>query len=127
MDDSKDVACLFYSPHCPASQAIIPVFDALAKEFASDGTKVLTKLDMLKNDIPMKHIKVTHYPSLWLFPRGHKDAPIDYKNYNHEADDGDREHSHYELGMMIDFIRHKDHHVREAHHDGGFFTHINDK
>jgi hypothetical protein len=44
----------------------------------------------------MKHIKVTHYPCLWFFPRGAKGQPVDYRNFNHQDEDGDSEHTHYE-------------------------------
>ena len=123
-DEAANVLVLFYSPHCPGSQVILPVFEALAREFKDDEKRVLVKFNMLTNDIPLKHVKVTHFPSLWLWPRDHKDAPIDYKKYNHELEDGDREHSHFELGMMDDFLRHKDHSVREAHHEGGWDDHL---
>ena len=49
------------------------------------------------------------------------------RDFNHEATDGDRnEHTHYEWGMMEDFLRHKDHRVRQAHHDGSWDEHIAD-
>jgi thiol-disulfide isomerase/thioredoxin len=124
LDEHADVLVLFYSPHCPGSQVVLPVFEALAQEFKDDDTRLLVKLNMLTNDIPIKHVKVTHFPALWLWSRGHKDKPIDYKQYNHQLDDGDGVHSHFELGMMTDFLRHKDHHVRDAHHEGRWDEHL---
>ena len=105
-----------------------PVYTKLAQLLKEKGEDsiVLTKLNMDKNDIPLRHIKVTHFPALWVWPAGDKSNPVDFGDYNHAKQDGDSGHSHFELGMMEDFIRHKDHHVREAHHDGAWDAHLHD-
>ena len=66
------------------------------------------------------------YPALWLWPRGRKDRPLEYAEYSHERTDGDgKRHSHYELGMILDFLSNtKDHHVRSVHTDGGHADHL---
>mmetsp|Transcript_26870 Transcript_26870/g.54086 ORF Transcript_26870/g.54086 Transcript_26870/m.54086 type:complete len:88 (+) Transcript_26870:526-789(+) len=86
-------------------------------------------MDLTQNDIPIRGISVHHYPSVWLWPRGQKGAPLDFSLYNHEREDAgttEGPHSHYELGMLVDFITHVDHDVRPVHNDGGVFDHLYD-
>ena len=81
MDPTKDVAVLFYSPLCPASRAVEPVYDKVAKEIAaSEPGLVLAKLDLEHNDIPARRlVMVRHYPCLWFFPKGEKGRPVNYR------------------------------------------------
>jgi len=93
-----------------------------------DEVVVVARMDLTENDIPVRGVSVRHYPSLWLWPRGQKHAPLEYGLYNHEREDGlAREHSHYELGMVLDFLTHgEDRAVRPVHGDGDFFAHLMD-
>jgi thiol-disulfide isomerase/thioredoxin len=147
LDESKDVAVLFYAPWCPGSQLVEPVIDAAAgrvrlilrerRAFSlaldssvyidDEDAVVVAKMDLTENDIPVRGISVRAYPSLWLWPRGRKSEPLEYSKYNHEREDGQNSHSHYELGMVLDFLTHFENHtVRSVHHDGGYFDHLFD-
>jgi len=171
LDETKDVAVLFFAPWCPACKLVEPVIDAAAgrvrevlaqqkqqnhnrqrsfdtdrNERRAEGTLqsesanadeedddgndiIVAKMDLTQNDIPIRGISVHHYPSVWLWPRGQKGAPLDFSLYNHEREDAgttEGPHSHYELGMLVDFITHVDHDVRPVHTDGGVFDHLYD-
>ena len=91
-----------------------------------DDDVLLVKMDLTISDIPVRGVSVRTYPALWLWPRGRKDRPLEYAEYSHERTDGDgKRHSHYELGMILDFLSNtKDHHVRSVHTDGGHADHL---
>ena len=143
---------LFYSPRCPGSQLVLPVMDAAARRAAfvldqrrqaravepdpgtgpGPGGKaeqpqglLVTRMDLTANDIPLRGVGVRSYPALWLWPAGGKGRPLEYAAYNHERE-GARGHSHYELGMVVDFLTRRDHAVRHPHTDGGYFDHLFD-
>lgn len=149
MDESKDVAVFFYAPWCGGSNLVRPIIDRAAdvvreivqpKEVVSrqmDNEAALktvkgrdevavVKMDLTVNDIPVRGISVRTYPALWLWPRGRKHSPLEYAAYNHERTDGDGgRHSHYELGMVLDFLTDiREHRVRSVHTEGDYADHL---
>ena len=128
MDDTKDVAVFFYAPWCGASKMVLPVVERVAEKLQRQNvdTVVVGKMDLTENDIPIKGVSVRFYPALWLWPRSNKAPPLDYSAFNHQHEDGDSSHTHYELGMVFDFLTEPDHQVREAHHTGSFVEHLFD-
>eukprot|EP00300_Choanocystis_sp_HF-7_P039917 c6281_g1_i1.p1 GENE.c6281_g1_i1~~c6281_g1_i1.p1 ORF type:complete len:174 (+),score=28.06 c6281_g1_i1:1-522(+) len=71
-DDPTDVLLLVYASWCPHSQAMLPIYERLARRFEG-ARQVLTigKIDVDKNDVP-KWLEVTAVPSLTLMGQGRK-------------------------------------------------------
>eukprot|EP00475_Leptophrys_vorax_P037569 TRINITY_DN648_c0_g1_i9.p1 TRINITY_DN648_c0_g1~~TRINITY_DN648_c0_g1_i9.p1 ORF type:complete len:332 (-),score=98.76 TRINITY_DN648_c0_g1_i9:344-1339(-) len=85
LDPKKNVFLLIYSPRCGGSIAFQPSSQELAKELEGDEDILIARMDGTVNDLPIRGIPLTHYPSAFLFPRGEvykDDNQLNYINWD---------------------------------------------
>jgi len=126
------VLLFVYGPNCPASQAVLPLLEQLARRLASsenpeERAVVVAKFDHTANDLPHGGIALRHYPTPLLFPRDNKPAGVlSFDDFNGSKLPHDKSvpHSHYDLETFMDFvvshrdkdrIAHGDHHGHDHH------------
>jgi thiol-disulfide isomerase/thioredoxin len=118
LDPTKACFLLIYSPSCPASRSVLPILDNVAKEHLELQNVTIAKIDLTKNDMPVRDVVVQHYPTAYLFPAGAGDpkghhpawrAPINFANYKGENTPHDRSkaHSHWSTEVIAHFIEHE--------------------
>jgi len=67
LDKSKDVFVEFYAPWCGHCKALAPTWDELAKEFESDDSIVIAKVDATANECEGVNIK--SFPTLKMWKK----------------------------------------------------------
>jgi thiol-disulfide isomerase/thioredoxin len=85
LNSDKNVFLLVYSPRCGGSIAVQPVFQEIAKELEYDSDILIARMDGTQNDIPVRGVPLTHYPSAFLFPRGaayKEDGQLNFINWD---------------------------------------------
>jgi len=75
LQDDKDVLIEFYAPWCGHCKTLEPQYNDLGKQFSSDSSVVISKIDATANDTP---IIIKGFPSIYFFPAGDKEHPIEY-------------------------------------------------
>ena len=68
--DTTHMFLLLYSPSCPASRNVLPILDRVALRIKALKNVTIAKMDLTKNDLPIRDIVVHHYPTAYLFPAG---------------------------------------------------------
>ena len=81
MNSDKDVLVEFYAPWCGHCKSLAPKYDELALKVAGNKNLIIAKMDSTKNEV--NGVSVRSYPTIKLWVRGKKNAPIDFS--------GDRE------------------------------------
>lgn len=57
----------------------VPVWDALGEEMRPKEGVVIAQIDMTKNSITVPGVVVHGYPTIYLFKKGNKGAPVEYR------------------------------------------------
>ncbi|PFH33740.1 putative thioredoxin [Besnoitia besnoiti] len=73
MESDEDVFIEFYAPWCGYCRKLEPAYKELAARLRDVTGLTVAKIDATRNEVPS--IKVSGYPTLFLFPRGKKDDP----------------------------------------------------
>lgn len=74
-DESKDVLVEFYAPWCGHCKNLEPKYNNLATFFKGVDSLLIAKMDSTTNDCS---IQVEGFPTLYFFPKGSKQTPIQY-------------------------------------------------
>jgi hypothetical protein len=111
LDPTRDVLLFIYAPFCGGSLAVMPLINQVAGDLARLSSLVtVAKIDKTANDFPVTGIKVTHFPTIMLFPAGDYDDPsyrvYDYSDYNGSKVPHNplQPHSHFTKDMLLKFI-----------------------
>jgi thiol-disulfide isomerase/thioredoxin len=111
LDRTKDVLALIYSPWCGASIAVQPLLEQVAADLKDDTQSFVARIDKTVNDLPVRGIIITHYPTVLLFPACEYGKPdcqvLDFSDFNGSKDPHDRNapHSHFTKDIMLNFVR----------------------
>jgi len=76
LDNDKDVLMEFYAPWCGHCKKLAPIWDQVASDLKDVPNLVLAKMDSTANEVD--GVEVQGYPTLKFYPRGAKNAPVDY-------------------------------------------------
>lgn len=101
LDNSRDVLVYYFKEDCPYCQALNPAYENLGEAYRSQDKVVISKMDIMKNDLPED---VQYVPYLRLYKAGDKANPLTYQ--------GPRT-----LQEMAKFMKEKSEHGAEAVHD----------
>jgi len=85
-DTTKDVLVEFYAPWCGHCKKFAPEYERLARTVEYQYKKknlLIAKIDASSNDVP---VKISGYPTLYMFPEGKDAKPIKYEG-NRDYDD----------------------------------------
>jgi len=74
-DETKDVLVEFYAPWCGHCKTLEPKYNKVGEHFKGVESLVIAKVDATTNDTP---IQVEGFPTLYYFPKGAKQSPIQY-------------------------------------------------
>jgi len=111
LDKTKDVFVLIYSPYCGASIAVMPLFEQVAKEMEKDTNVRVVRFDKTANDLPIRDVIVTHYPTAYMFPACQHGASgcqlLDFADFNGSKTPHNKDvpHSHFTKEGMANFIK----------------------
>jgi len=103
----RDVLMMFYSPRCPGSIALLPIFGEVARTLGlqTQSNILLARMDLTVNDLPVRGIRVQMYPTLYFFPRNNKQSPINYQEFGHmHTHDGIPLHTHFDREGIMSFL-----------------------
>uniref|UniRef100_A0A0G4GTB7 Thioredoxin domain-containing protein n=1 Tax=Chromera velia CCMP2878 TaxID=1169474 RepID=A0A0G4GTB7_9ALVE len=84
MDPRYDVLVEFYAPWCGHCRKLEPTYKELGRKLSGIETLKITKMDATRNEI--KEMKISAYPSLFLYPAGKKSEPIAYRGPREVSD-----------------------------------------
>lgn len=90
LDTDKHVLVEAYAPWCGHCKKFEPIYEQLATKLAHVTDVVITKMDAASNEHPSMQVRA--FPTIRLFKRGEKSAPVEY--------DGKRE-----LPDLLDFLK----------------------
>lgn len=76
LDSDDDVFVKYYAPWCGHCKKLAPTWEQLAKETADIPNLVIGKFDATANEV--EGLEIRGYPTLKFYPKGKKNAPIDY-------------------------------------------------
>ena len=76
MDVTKNVLVEFYAPWCGHCKKLSPIWDQLAADFKDVQGLTIAKMDATANEVD--GVDIRGYPTLKFYPKGSKNAPIDY-------------------------------------------------
>lgn len=76
IDNDNDVFIEFYAPWCGHCKKLAPEWDKLAAEFAHVKGLTIAKMDATANEVD--GVDIRGYPTLKFYPKGSKNAPVDY-------------------------------------------------
>jgi len=85
MKSENDVLVEFYAPWCGHCQALKPIYEQVANEYASDEQITVAKINADKHEIP--GIDIEGFPTIKFFKHGKKDTPIEYEGMGRSAND----------------------------------------
>lgn len=75
-DNDNDVLIEFYAPWCGHCKKLSPIWDQLAADLKDVTGLTIAKMDATANEVD--GVDVRGYPTLKFYPKGSKDAPVDY-------------------------------------------------
>ena len=90
LDADKHVLVEAYAPWCGHCKKLEPIYQQLAEQVAHEPTLVIAKMDAAANEHPAMSVRA--FPTIRLFKRGNKTAPVEY--------DGKRE-----LPDLLEFLK----------------------
>jgi protein disulfide-isomerase A1 len=76
IDNDNDVFIEFYAPWCGHCKKLSPIWDQLAADFKDVQGLTIAKMDATANEVD--GVDIRGYPTLKFYPKGSKNAPIDY-------------------------------------------------
>ena len=77
IDNDNDVLMEFYAPWCGHCKKLTPIYEELAQALKDVTGLTIAKMDSTANEVDGVEIK--GYPTLKFYPRGSKNAPVDYE------------------------------------------------
>jgi len=78
-DKNKDVLVEFYAPWCGHCKSLVPEYEKLATAFEKIDDIVIGKIDLTANDVDTTHFEVKGFPTILLYKRDAKDAPLQFQ------------------------------------------------
>ncbi len=66
----------------------------------------MTRFDKTQNDFPVRGIKVTHYPTVLLFPANNEKQSLDFDDFNGSKVPHSKfvPHTHYSVDILSTFV-----------------------
>jgi len=82
MDNTKDVFVEFYAPWCGHCKTLAPKYEKLGEAFDDVNSVIIAKVDATENDTPAD---IKGFPTLFFYPAGDKENPIQYDGERNEV------------------------------------------
>jgi protein disulfide isomerase len=76
LESDDDLLVKFYAPWCGHCKKLAPIWDELGKDLKDVAGLKIAKFDATTNEVD--GVDVKGYPTLKFYPKGSKNAPIDY-------------------------------------------------
>lgn len=87
MDSEKDVLVEFFAPWCGHCKTLAPVYDKVARDFATSQNCVVAKIDATAAPEAAKRFEIKGYPTIKFFAKGSTDKkPEEYSGGRTEED-----------------------------------------
>jgi len=73
-----NVMVMFFAPWCAHCKSFEPLYLDASDGLKNDASVAFVRIDATKNDIEHPRVRIEGYPTIYLFPRGEKDEPIEF-------------------------------------------------
>jgi len=108
INNDKDVLVEFYAPWCGHCKSLAPKYEKLAEKFVGNDKVRIAAMDATEND--PTGVKIKGFPTLYFYPAGKKDQPIQYN--------GDRTEEAMEAFIKENGSNFKGEHSHDHSHHG---------